>query len=273
MFPIDTNKLHLFYVQLEGEEDKGVCALRDDFKFELLLRNLTLKQQLRIRNTKNETDKFIKLLNSLFVQYVVGIYEKDKGQEREPIVELRSKYGKPYLENREYQYNLSDEDGIVMLAIGFSKSFKGKEIGIDLANPVDIERFNLKRLEDFYRSDFKAIFSSAEIENLDGYFETLSHQEQLLLLSKVWSLKESYCKYIGVGITAGMQNFEFLTVCDNFETTIDTIRLKPLKGYNPLNACFIIPNSPIICSVFSHYENARLIKVDACDIINYYTKK
>lgn len=274
MLPIDDdNKLYLLYVRLEGENDRSVHALRDDFKFELLLRNLSLKQQLKIRNTKNETDRFIKLLNSLFLGYVIAEYEKNRFQGLQPFSESRGEYGKPYLENRDYQYNLSDEDGIVMLAIGFKKSLKDKEIGIDLANPIDIERFGLNRLEDFYKSDFKDIFGSAEIENLDKYFGNLKYEEQLSLLSRIWSLKESYCKYVGVGLTAGMQNFQFFDLKNIVKTSNSLMKLQQIQGYSPLNLCFEIPDSSVQCSVFSHYDTAEVVKLDAYDIINYYTRR
>lgn len=267
---VDSNVLYLIYTELD-ETDQAIHYLRDDFKYELLLRNLSLKQQLRIRNIKNEDDRFVKLINLLMLKYVVAQYEKDAGVDLEPIEEGRGEYGKPLLTNRNYQYNLSDEKDKVMIAIGFDESKAVMEIGVDLANPDDIKNFELPNLENFYKTDFKDIFSKAEIDDLDRYFNTLDEEQKLGLLSRIWSLKESYSKYIGVGITAGLENFEFLQLSDIDCINDNHVKFQQLHDYKPSNACFKIPSSNILCSVFSHYSTGKLIKINVIDIINFYT--
>ena len=66
------DRLYLFYADLldgqtNAEDSKVIQVLRDAFKFELLLRKFTLKQQLKIRNVKSEIDRCVKLLNMLIL--------------------------------------------------------------------------------------------------------------------------------------------------------------------------------------------------------------
>ena len=278
-----SDTLCFFYIDiLDGKslnDSKIVQLLRDEFKFEIMLRQLSLARQLKIRNIKNELDRYSKLMNMLILQYVIAKYELNSG-----ILEMtHNDYGKPKLRNKFYQYNISDEEGLVSIAIGFEESLKNCEVGVDLANPKDIEGFKLERLEEFYKHDFRSIYGSREIDMLDEKFTYLSYNDQLLLLSETWALKESYCKYLGVGITSGLEKYQFPKVPevirlslvwdiadDGFEIFRDTLPLNIITGYEPKNVCFEIPNRNIICSIFSHYEQARLIKISGLALIKYF---
>lgn len=285
--------LFLFYGDIlngckNPDDSRIVQLLRNDFKFELLLRNLDLKRQLKIRNTKNEMDRFVKLVNMIILRFVLEQYEGLTNSKE--IEEGRNKYGKPFLKNRDYQFNISDEENLVCLAIGFDERFKNDEIGIDLADPTDIEEFKLEKLEDFYRTDFRAIFGCEEVEWMDYIFPQLTYKKQLELLSHIWALKESYCKYIGIGITAGMEKFQFPHCRDivNVENQIDdychadtnyfkieahNIKMEHIEGYGPYNVCFKIPNSRFICSVFGHYSEVSLIKINIEKLIYQFIEK
>ena len=278
-----SDTLCFFYIDiLDGKslnDSKIVQLLRDEFKFEMMLRQLSLAHQLKIRNIKNELDRYSKLMNMLILQYVIAKYELNSG-----ILEMtHNDYGKPKLRNKFYQYNISDEEGLVSIAIGFEESLKNCEVGVDLANPKDIEGFKLERLEEFYKHDFRSIYGSREIDMLDEKFTYLSYNDQLLLLSETWALKESYCKYLGVGITSGLEKYQFPKVPEvirlplvsdiadgGFEIFRATLPLNIITGYEPKNVCFEIPNRNIICSVFSHYEQARLIKISGLALIEYF---
>jgi phosphopantetheinyl transferase len=281
--------LFLFYVDLlDGsnsiDSSPSIAILKDDFKFELLLRNLDLKTQLKIRNIKNNLDRYVKLINLLMLKYIVYKYETELDINLDEIKEIRNKYGKPKLSNRSYQYNLSDEHGMVALGIGFNSDLKDTEIGVDLSNTKDIENFKLNKLEDFFKVDFRDIFNDNEIKKLSEYFKNLEYNDRLRLLSKIWALKESYCKYIGIGLTAGMQNFEFLNFenvlnvdqinekINEFEIVAKDIEMKKISEYKPLNVCLGIPNTSIICSIFSDYQKVCVIKVNVEEIIKYFTQ-
>lgn len=281
--------LFIFYADLldgckDVNESKVVQLLRDDFKFELLLRNFSLSKQLKVRNVRNELDRDVKVINMLILKYVLRCYEEIKVQSHE-WEESRNEYGKPRLEHRSYQYNISDEVGIVCLAIGFNERLRGSEIGIDLANPEDIQRFGLSDLQNFYKVDFRSIFGPNEIEELDRLFDDLTYDEQLQRLTQMWALKESYCKYLGVGIAAGMENFEFpepkkfLLIekdveggQDLFEVVARNIEMNKTVNFDVNNGCFQLPQSKLICSVFGDYRKACLVKLDVRNIIKEFTQ-
>ena len=270
------DRLYLFYADLldgqtNAEDSKVIQVLRDAFKFELLLRKFTLKQQLKIRNVKSEIDRCVKLLNMLILEFIVEKYEQSNEVKGDKIVESRGEFGKPQLENRKYQFNLSDEKGLVMLAIGFDPSKTNTEIGVDLANPEDIEDFNLNKLEDFYKLDFRNIFDDSEIEQLDACFQKLEYDKRLSKLSQFWALKESYSKYLGVGIAAGLQNYIFSANIEIKPTArLNEYQLDQLEPYEPRNVCLTLPGHNILCSVFAHYNSCTLVKLNPLDIVNHF---
>ncbi|ODV84062.1 hypothetical protein CANARDRAFT_29511 [[Candida] arabinofermentans NRRL YB-2248] len=211
----ETSKLYFFYIDIS--DPRIYDYLSDDFNMEISLRMLSLKHQMKIRNNKSQKDRLIKLLTSLFLKYLVSCYEGSELIWDHLSVSVE-KYGKPFLKNRGYSYNLSDEDGFVSICIDFTNvdSIDSPDaIGLDLANPKDIEAFNIRNLKDFYKSDFRDIFTDNEIEQIDKIFErdlVGDRVSQLRYLSQYWALKESYSKYKGYGLHRGLQSYEFLNV-------------------------------------------------------------
>lgn len=283
------NTLFLFYADLlDGNSDpsdsKIIQILKDDFKFENLLRNFNLMEQLKIRNIKNEIDRDVKIVNMLILKFIINEYESERNEKLAELIIKKNEFGKPKLYNRDYEFNISDEFGMVSLAIGFNKKLKDYNIGIDLANPKDIENFKLDKLENFYKRDFKSIFNNDEIIQLDKYFNDLDYNDRLNKLSQIWSLKESYCKYKGIGITAGMENFPFVDniklqnlskdpvnkTFDKFIIKNENIKMNKIEGYEALNASFKMPESSLLCSVFGHYANICLIKIDVEKLIKKF---
>lgn len=282
------NTLFIFYANLLDEsvdinESKVVQLLRDDFKFELLLRNLSLPHQLKVRNIKSELDRDVKIINMLILKYILKRYEAGNVHSNE-WEESKNEYGKPSLKHRNYQYNISDEIGMVCLAIGFNEKLNS-EVGIDLANPDDIQRFGMSDLRSFYENDFRSIFGAKEILELDRSFGDLTYDEQLQRLTQMWALKESFCKYLGVGITAGMENFEFPKPKkpsvieggvegskDLFQVVARDIEMNFTGVVDVRNGCFQLPQSKLICSVFGDYKKACLVKVDVGNIIKEFTQ-
>lgn len=99
-----------------------------------------------------------------------------------------NEYGKPYLKNNELYFSLSDCDNYSVCVIS------DKEIG------VDIEKLTYKERV------LKKICTPEElklVKNKDDF-------------TKLWVKKESYVKYLGIGISYGLKN-------------IDTLKLKNVK--------------------------------------------
>ncbi|GMG38519.1 unnamed protein product [Ambrosiozyma monospora] len=220
-----------FYIEITQEVED---LLADDFTWELAMRNIPLKQQLAINNLRFQSDRIIKLLNALILPFIINCKSKTKFTARD-LAYGHGKFGKPFLVGpscvmqTKISFNLSDEDGVIGLFVQFDCS---DEVGLDLANWKDIENFvdlGKSDVSQFYQIDFRDIFSDVEVLELDetmsGMGETL--EPKLKLLSQYWALKESYSKFLGVGLNQGLQNYQFLNISpllENLSIKLNLIR-------------------------------------------------
>ena len=101
---------------------------------------------------------------------------------------IHNEYGKPYLKNNELYFSLSNSKCCSVCVIS------DKEIGVDIEH-ITIKDRVLKRI--CTEEEFKTI------HNADDF-------------TRLWVKKESYVKYLGIGIGYGLKN-------------VDTIHLKNIK--------------------------------------------
>lgn len=104
-------------------------------------------------------------------------------------------YGKPYVECDE-QFNISDSWGIT----AFISS--DKKVGID------IEYIHYKE------NILKKMFTQEEIDLINN------SQDKALEFTKMWTMKESFAKMIGVGLSFGFKNIDTIKLRDKFNTFI-----------------------------------------------------
>ena len=106
-------------------------------------------------------------------------------------------HGKPYIEEAEsFHYNISHSGDWVVLA------YSDREIGVDVErNYMDEGRKKVAGLS----------FTEKEQEYV---FKTDDNREQAERFTKLWTIKESYLKYLGTGMTKSMKSF---VVDDRFE--------------------------------------------------------
>ncbi|KUF36543.1 MULTISPECIES: 4'-phosphopantetheinyl transferase family protein [Lysinibacillus] len=98
-------------------------------------------------------------------------------------------YGKPFIKNLPNAFfNVSHSGNYVFCGVS------NTEIG------VDIEKHHLLDL-----NLAQHIFSSEEYKDLI----TLSDKDQLDYFFKLWTLKEAYIKYLGIGLSTPLQSFSF----------------------------------------------------------------
>lgn len=129
-------------------------------------------------------------LSSYIGESIVKKYYFGKfGTNHEELVILRDKYGKPYLQNSKLGYfNISHSGDWVVCA------FDSSPIGID------IERKEVIDLEVMYR-----FYSSSEVFQINSR----SLEEQISWFYKIWTLKESYLKALGIGLRVPLNSIEF----------------------------------------------------------------
>ncbi|QPG75859.1 hypothetical protein FOA43_003243 [Brettanomyces nanus] len=276
---IDDTPIFCFYINLNG----SLNILLDEYNFEMCSRLLPLDKQIRIRQIRSAKDRALKLLNSILVQYIVSLYERDYKQ----LTKLKISYGefgKPFLLSRDYAYNIADEDGITSLCICFQTKLP---IGLDLSNPKDIDRFALSDLRDFYRSEFSDIFSQKEQTDLKMAFARSdgSRETQLEILCQYWAFKESMAKYEGFGLHRGLQVYQFDSprTLEQLTDVGGVDNSSPFKAVAKLelseiaphvyNTCFTLPNSNIIGSIIAKYPSVKIIKLDLGKMVAFINKE
>lgn len=238
---INFEKPVLFVVQLDE-------SLDNDFDMEMCMRLFSLKDQQGILRKKLRRDQQLKLINKLMLPFVLALYNKTT---EISIPEIRRhKLGKPYLDDT--GFNISDEDKMVSMVIQFGSR---ADFGVDLAHLHDVERFNS---DGEFLDTFKDIFTLEELEYLQQ-IET----DQDLTLTHYWALKESYSKFLGLGLNESFQKFNFKDSVRQLRYShIDKTQIVPgLYRYDnvqwnqfPLNETdnFTTMLSPqIVCSIFS----------------------
>ena len=125
----------------------------------------------------------IKLNNKELLNKVLEIYNINSEI-------IYNEYGKPYLKNNEIYFNLSNSHDYSVCVVSNS------EVGID------IEKITFKStiIDKICTEDEKKL-----IKNSDDF-------------TKIWTKKESFVKYLGIGLSYGLKN-------------VDTLILKNIKTY------------------------------------------
>lgn len=99
-------------------------------------------------------------------------------------------YGKPVVKgHKEWQFNLSHSDQWVICAVGMSP------VGID------VEKMNIRHM-----GIANCFYTPNENARIQAF---LNDRDRLIEFYKLWTLKESYMKAIGLGLRKGMDTFEF----------------------------------------------------------------
>lgn len=107
--------------------------------------------------------------------------------------------GKPYLKGEKIFFNISNKDNITVCAIS------NREIGIDIEKKI----YNLKVA--------KKVFNSKELSLLN---QALDKEREF---SRIWTMKESYSKLKGIGLSYGLENID--------TTSLANIDIKEYNNY------------------------------------------
>lgn len=156
------------------------------YETDLLFPRVSQETREVVLNCKSKKVQRTKLLGEAMVRYLLWELWGVKSQE---YLIRKGKHGKPYVEGTglSVYFNLSHSGNYIVAA------FSDQEIG------VDIEQVAGMRLEIARR-----FFHPAEI----GRLECLTEELQRDLFFSYWSVKESYLKYTGSGLTMPLSGFE-----------------------------------------------------------------
>ena len=152
----------------------------------------------RIRRFRFEKDKLHCLFAEVLLRYAL--------KERYEISDLelgKNAYGKPYLlKHCGIYFNLSHSGDWVICGVG------DQDLGIDVEH---IEEIEMSIAEDF--------FAGKEIE----YLKTIPVENRLGDFYTVWTLKESYTKYVGEGMSIPLDSFAIIPEKERFALYIEGV--------------------------------------------------
>ena len=181
--------IQVFVLQLE--EDEYSPEFQDK-----LLQFLPEAGKMRVRGRLNPTSKLQTVAGELLARYSVGQYLGKPDQE---INLVFGEKGKPHIGNLENtHYNISHSGHYVVCAVA------SNEIGIDVER---VRKVNLRIAERFFSAPEILDLMSRKEENRMHYFITL------------WTIKESYLKAIGRGLTQHLNSFTISKNGDSYLLT------------------------------------------------------
>lgn len=120
------------------------------------------------------------LKQSIYKLYGIEITYEDIGYQY---------YGKPYLKNLpQIHFNLSHAQDLVICTIG------------EYSVGVDIEQERTLKMQ-----DLRLVLHERERDEID---KISNERDQQILFLKLWTAKESYLKYAGIGLKRELRDFE-----------------------------------------------------------------
>lgn len=141
-------------------------------------------------SASDEKKKYMYYTSSILGELLVRKHCADQvGISCSEVLFEKNTYGKPYtISQPQYHFNISHSGKWVVCA------FDHKPIGVDveLIKPIDL-------------AVMKRFYSDMEI----AYVLKHPIAEQLGLFYKIWTLKESYLKALGIGIRVSLKSFSF----------------------------------------------------------------
>ncbi len=190
--------------------------------FNSIMDNLHVARREKVANFRNKAAAYVSMTAGLLLQEVV---ESEVGLKPQDIIIAKNENGKPYLKDYpEYKYNISHSGDMVMLA------YSTQELG------VDIEEIRHKDIEVatrcFCPSEYEYVLNGIneeeeavdqeteyeeEIENTEyeaqdenALKEKTEYEKEMEVCRRffeIWTLKESYLKLIGKGISVPLYSF------------------------------------------------------------------
>jgi 4'-phosphopantetheinyl transferase len=162
----------------------------------VLLQSLPEAGRARVKDRLNTISKLHTVAGELLARYSVGQYLETPNQE---INLVFGEKGKPHIGNlQNVHFNISHSGNYVVCAVAST------EIGIDVER---VRKVNLRIAERF--------FSATEIQDL----MKLGDDERMQYFITLWTIKESYLKAIGRGLTQHLNSFTIIKHNESFQLT------------------------------------------------------
>lgn len=184
-----------------------VRNLMEEAVFEKFYSQMSAYRRKKIDKYKKNEDK----CRSLGVGILTDIYLKSKGLRESDMVYGERKNGKPYFENAAGIYFNASHSGNYAVC-----SFSDRQVGCDIETTC---QKNLKVAQRYFTDAEKEyIFNSLTSGNCHcekniihsdmSCMEEKSDYDELQRFVRLWTIKESYLKWLGCGLTKSLNSFE-----------------------------------------------------------------
>jgi 4'-phosphopantetheinyl transferase len=149
-----------------------------------LLKYLPTEGRLRVKDRQNNASKLQTVSGELLARYAIGEHLNNPAQE---IKLVFGENGKPHIANlNNVHFNISHSGRYIVCAVG------PHELGIDVER---IRKVNLRIAERYFSASEVSDLLNKPFEEQSSYFITL------------WTIKESFLKAIGRGLTQHLNSF------------------------------------------------------------------
>lgn len=172
-----TNAIEIYVI-------KNSASISDE-TFRLLFRTLSPDRQAYVSKFRRASDYQRSVLGDALVKRMI---QDRLGREKTDIEIIKNAYGKPYLKNYDHlHFNVSHSGDWIVGAVG------NKPVGIDVEKIGTVNMDIAKRF--FHPTEYNALMACCCIS------------AQLSLFYDLWTLKESYIKAVGKGLSLPLDSF------------------------------------------------------------------
>ncbi len=167
-----------------------------DFKISTVLYSSLLNKIRKSKRVKLERFKFYEdALRSLFGELLLKYaLEKHFTVDYDNEIITENEFGKPFLKNKQITFNISHSGNWSVIVCSTNNS------------GIDIEKIGKPPYEIMYKN-----FTQSEIEQIQEY----SNEDKVEKFYQIWTLKESYIKMLGKGLTKPLDSFSIDAFSDN----------------------------------------------------------
>ncbi|MCB2298660.1 4'-phosphopantetheinyl transferase family protein [Clostridium tagluense] len=207
---------------------------------------IDLEKRCKIEKFINKKDKVRTLIGEILIRTIIC---EELSVRNKHITFEKNEYGKPYMkEHPEFNFNTSHSGDFVVCAID------DKPIGIDIEKVKHIE----------YKDIAKSFFSVSEFD----YIIKEDLNSQLNKFYEIWTLKESYIKYCGQGLSIPLKSFSIdIDQYENIKVIIDKEHKEPVFKRFDIGSEYKMA----VCSVNKEISN-NIVMIDQNSLINNYSR-
>ena len=190
-----------------------------------LLPKISKENQKRCQRFRFKEDTLRTLYGELIVRHVIC---QQLSYKNEDITILKEDGGKPYIKGRPIHFNVSHAGEYVVSA------FSEHEVGIDIEQMKEIDINIADRF--FYQQEYVDLLAQEPSAQFDYFFS-------------LWTLKESYIKWLGTGLSTPLDSFCFRITDTGITCTDDKREIMPFFKQYPvcdykLSVCSLIKDFP-----------------------------